>query len=78
MMGEMLTSQRSMRNEMQSNNEVVQGMQIAQKEQKTNMDMLNKQPSQLATSVGEMRGNSWKLPSTVHMPEKANVSITAV
>lgn len=73
-MREMLSSQQGMRSEIQSSNEVVQGMQSAQKEQKANIDMLNKQLSQLATSVGELRGNLGKLPSTVHIPENANVS----
>ena len=49
-------------------------MQSAKKEQKANIDMLNKKLSQLATSVGELRGHSGKHPSTVHIPEKANVS----
>ncbi|XP_042038390.1 uncharacterized protein LOC121784293 [Salvia splendens] len=74
----MLTSQQNMRNEMQLNNEVVQGMQSAKKEHKANMDMMNKQLSQLATSVGEMKWNSGILPSTVHIPEKANVSKIAL
>ena len=37
------------------------------------MDMMNMQLAQLANSVGEMKGNSGKLSSTVHVPEKANV-----
>ncbi|XP_042012121.1 neurofilament heavy polypeptide-like [Salvia splendens] len=36
--------------------------------------MMNRQLAQLASSMGELKGNSGKLPSTVHVPEKANVS----
>ncbi|XP_047978517.1 GATA zinc finger domain-containing protein 14-like [Salvia hispanica] len=74
MMGEMLASQQSIKNDLQSSNETMQGMQSAQKEHRANMDMMNRQLAQLANSVGEMKGNSGKLPSTVHVPEKANVS----
>ena len=73
-MGEMLASQQSIKNDLQSSNETMQGMQSAQKEHRANMDMMNRQLAQLANSVGEMKGNSGKLPSTVHVPEKANVS----
>ncbi|XP_047949080.1 uncharacterized protein LOC125194910 [Salvia hispanica] len=54
-------------------NETMQ-VQSAQKEHRANMDMMNRQLAQLANSVGEMKGNSGKLPSIVHVPEKANVS----
>ncbi|XP_047943082.1 GATA zinc finger domain-containing protein 14-like [Salvia hispanica] len=74
MMGEMLASQQSIKNDLQSSNETMQGMQSAQKEHRANMDMMNRQLAQLANSVGEMKGNSGKLPSTVHVPEKTNVS----
>ena len=69
-MGEMLASQQSIKNDLQSSNETMQGMQSAQKEHRA----MNRQLAQLANSVGEMKGNSGKLPSTVHVPEKANVS----
>ncbi|XP_047952083.1 uncharacterized protein LOC125197385 [Salvia hispanica] len=74
MMGEMLASQQSIKSDLQSSNETMQGMQSAQKEHRANMDMMNRQLAQLANSVGEMKGNSGKLPSTVHVPEKTNVS----
>ncbi|XP_042059441.1 nucleolar protein dao-5-like [Salvia splendens] len=38
------------------------------------MDMMNRQLAQLASSMGELKGNSGKLSSTVHVPENANVS----
>ncbi|XP_042012048.1 tRNAse Z TRZ4, mitochondrial-like [Salvia splendens] len=38
------------------------------------MNMINRQLAQLANSMGELQGNSGKLPSIVHVPEKANVS----
>ena len=74
MMGEMLASQQSIKSDLQSSNETMQGMQSAQKEHRANMDMMNRQLAQLANSVGGMKGNSGKLPSTVHVPDKANVS----
>ncbi|KAL1549331.1 hypothetical protein AAHA92_17451 [Salvia divinorum] len=37
------------------------------------MDMLNKQLSQIATSLNEMRGNEGRIPATVKIPEKENV-----
>ena len=36
--------------------------------------MMNRQLAQLESSMGEMKGNSRKLPFTIHVPEKANVS----
>ncbi|KAL1548628.1 hypothetical protein AAHA92_16836 [Salvia divinorum] len=39
------------------------------------MDMLNKQLSQIATSLNEMRGNEGRIPATVKIPEKENVSM---
>ncbi|KAL1559380.1 hypothetical protein AAHA92_09729 [Salvia divinorum] len=38
------------------------------------MDMLAKQLSQIATSLSEMRGNDGKIPATVKMPGKENIS----
>ncbi|KAL1562908.1 hypothetical protein AAHA92_05430 [Salvia divinorum] len=38
------------------------------------MDMLAKQLSQIATSINEMRGNDGKIPATVKMPGKENIS----
>ncbi|KAL1548303.1 hypothetical protein AAHA92_16549 [Salvia divinorum] len=60
---------------MMSNNEVVHRLQDAQQEQKAAMDMLNKQLSQIATSLNEMRGTEGRIPATVKMPGKDNVSM---
>ncbi|KAL1540988.1 hypothetical protein AAHA92_25264 [Salvia divinorum] len=38
------------------------------------MDMLTRQLSQIAISINEMRGNDGKIPATVKMPGKENVS----
>ncbi|KAL1563938.1 hypothetical protein AAHA92_06355 [Salvia divinorum] len=39
------------------------------------MDMLNKQLSQIATSLNEMRGTEGRIPATVKMPGKDNISM---
>ncbi|KAL1560388.1 hypothetical protein AAHA92_10601 [Salvia divinorum] len=59
---------------MQANNDVVHKLQDAHQEQKAAMDMLAKQLSQIATSLSEMRGNKGKIPATVKMPIKENIS----
>ncbi|KAL1559874.1 hypothetical protein AAHA92_10168 [Salvia divinorum] len=38
------------------------------------MDMLTRQLSQIATTLNEIRGNDGKIPATVKMPDKANIS----
>ncbi|KAL1567252.1 hypothetical protein AAHA92_02750 [Salvia divinorum] len=38
------------------------------------MDMLTRQLSQIATSISEMRGNEGRIPATVKMPGKENIS----
>ncbi|XP_042027291.1 eukaryotic translation initiation factor 3 subunit A-like [Salvia splendens] len=53
-------------NNMQSNNDVVHKLQDAQLEQKSAMDMLTKQLSQIATSLNEMRGNEGKIPASMN------------
>ncbi|KAL1568702.1 hypothetical protein AAHA92_00283 [Salvia divinorum] len=59
---------------MQANNDVVHKLQDAQLEQKAAMDMMAKQLSQIATSLNEMRGNDGKIPATVKMPARENIS----
>ncbi|KAL1545257.1 hypothetical protein AAHA92_22003 [Salvia divinorum] len=39
------------------------------------MDMLARQLSQIATSLSEMRGNEGRIPATVKMPGKKNISL---
>ena len=63
-----------MQNNMQANNDVVHKIQDAQQEQKSAMDMLAKQMSQLATSLNEMRGNKGRIPASVKPPDRANIS----
>ncbi|KAL1536338.1 hypothetical protein AAHA92_29007 [Salvia divinorum] len=38
------------------------------------MDMLTRQLSQMVTTLYEIRGNDGKIPATVKMPDKANIS----
>ncbi|KAL1562967.1 bifunctional endo-1,4-beta-xylanase XylA-like [Salvia divinorum] len=59
---------------MQANNDVVHKLQDAQLEQKAAMDMMAKQLSQIATSLNEMKGNDGKIPATVKMPARENIS----
>ncbi|KAL1564088.1 hypothetical protein AAHA92_06491 [Salvia divinorum] len=56
------------------NNDVVNKLQDTQNEQKAALDMLARQLSQIATSISEMRGNEGKIPATVKMPGKENIS----
>ena len=74
MVHDLVNFQQHMQNNMQANNDVVHKIQDAQQEQKSAMDMLAKQMSQLATSLNEMRGNEGKLPATVKPPDRANIS----
>ncbi|KAL1565662.1 hypothetical protein AAHA92_07847 [Salvia divinorum] len=75
LVGELLNSQQNLQNNMMSNNDVVHRLQDAQQEQKTAMDMLTRQLSQIATSINKMRGNDGKIPATVKMPGRENVSL---
>ncbi|KAL1563838.1 hypothetical protein AAHA92_06261 [Salvia divinorum] len=59
---------------MQANNDVVHKLQDAQKEQKASMDMIAKQLSQITTSLSEIRGNEGRIPATVKMSGKENIS----
>ncbi|KAL1534107.1 hypothetical protein AAHA92_31503 [Salvia divinorum] len=56
------------------NNDVVNKLQDTQNEQKAALDMLARQLSQISTSISEMRGNEGKIPATVKMPGKENIS----
>ncbi|XP_042056237.1 uncharacterized protein LOC121800800 [Salvia splendens] len=49
-------------------------MKEAQKEQRAALDMLTKQLSQVAMSLGELRGNEGKIPATVQQPGRENIS----
>ncbi|KAL1569432.1 hypothetical protein AAHA92_00912 [Salvia divinorum] len=42
------------------------------------MDMLNRQLSQIATSLNEIRGNEGKIPATVKIPGKENVNMISL
>ncbi|KAL1549140.1 hypothetical protein AAHA92_17276 [Salvia divinorum] len=56
------------------NNDVVNKLQDTQNEHKAALDMFARQLSQIATSISEMRGNEGKIPATVKMPGKENIS----
>ncbi|KAL1559622.1 hypothetical protein AAHA92_09945 [Salvia divinorum] len=75
LVGDLLNLQQNLQNYMMSNNEVVHRLQDVQQEQKAAMDMLNKQLSQIATSLNEMRRTEGRIPATVKMPGKDNVSM---
>ncbi|KAL1563979.1 hypothetical protein AAHA92_06393 [Salvia divinorum] len=60
------------------NNDVVDKLQNTQNEQKAALDMLARQLSQIATSISEMRGNEGRIPATVKMPGKENISTIAL
>ncbi|KAL1568768.1 hypothetical protein AAHA92_00340 [Salvia divinorum] len=74
LVGELLNSQQNLQNNMMYNNDVVHRLQDAQQEQKAAMDMLTRQLAQIATTLNEIRGNDGKIPATVKMPDKANIS----
>ncbi|XP_042051631.1 uncharacterized protein LOC121796939 [Salvia splendens] len=59
---------------MQANNDLVHKIHDAQQEQKAAMDMLTKQLTQMAMTLNEIRGYDGKIPATVKMPDKANIS----
>ncbi|KAL1537388.1 hypothetical protein AAHA92_29907 [Salvia divinorum] len=56
------------------NNDMVNKLQDTQNEQKAALDMLARQLSQIATSISEMRGNEGKIPATVKLLGKENIS----
>ncbi|KAL1531052.1 hypothetical protein AAHA92_33774 [Salvia divinorum] len=60
------------------NSDVMHKLQDTQKEQKAALDMLARQLSQIATSISEMRENEGKIPTTVKMPGKENISTIAL
>ena len=74
MVHDLVSSQQHMQNNMQANNDVVHKILDAQQEQKSAMDMLAKQMSQLATSLNEMRGHEGRIPASVKPPDRANIS----
>ena len=74
MVHDLVSSQQHMQNNMQANNDVVHKIQDAQQEQKSAMDMLAKQMSQLATSLNEMRENEGRIPASVKSPDRENIS----
>ncbi|XP_042029889.1 uncharacterized protein LOC121776790 [Salvia splendens] len=49
-------------------NDAIREIQEAQKEQRAALDMLTKQLSQVAMSLGELRGNEGKIPATMQQP----------
>ncbi|XP_042059267.1 uncharacterized protein LOC121803702 [Salvia splendens] len=55
-------------------NDATREIQEAQKEQRAALDMLTKQLSQVAMSLGELRGNEGKIPATVQQPGRENIS----
>ncbi|KAL1541346.1 hypothetical protein AAHA92_25582 [Salvia divinorum] len=75
LVGDLLNTQQHLHSNMQANNDVVYKLQDAQKEQRAAMDMLVRQLSQIATSLSEMRGNEGRIPATVKMSGKENVSL---
>ncbi|XP_041996930.1 uncharacterized protein LOC121746986 [Salvia splendens] len=49
-------------------------IQEVQKEQRAALEMLTKQLSQVAMSLGELRGNEGRIPATVQPPGRENIS----
>ncbi|XP_047943062.1 uncharacterized protein LOC125189880 [Salvia hispanica] len=74
MVHDLVSSQQYMQNNMHTNNDVVHKIEDTQQEQKSAMDMLAKQMSQLATSLNEMRGHEGRIPASVKPPDLANIS----
>ncbi|KAL1533103.1 hypothetical protein AAHA92_33036 [Salvia divinorum] len=74
LVGDLLYTQQNLHRNIQANNDVVHKLQDAQKEQKAAMDMLTRQLSQIATSISEMRGNEERIPATVKMSGKENIT----
>ncbi|KAL1531086.1 hypothetical protein AAHA92_33805 [Salvia divinorum] len=60
------------------NNDMVDKLQNTQNEQEAALDMLARQLSQIATYISEMRGNEGKIPATVKMPGKENITTIAL
>ncbi|XP_042009024.1 uncharacterized protein LOC121757563 [Salvia splendens] len=55
-------------------NDAMREIQVARKEQRAALDMLTKQLSQVAMSLGELRGNEGKIPATVQPTGRENIS----
>ncbi|XP_042012361.1 uncharacterized protein LOC121760817 [Salvia splendens] len=55
-------------------NDAMREIQEAWKEQRAALDMLTKKLSQVAMSLGELRGNEGKIPATVQPPGRENIS----
>ncbi|XP_042030629.1 uncharacterized protein LOC121777431 [Salvia splendens] len=55
-------------------NDAMREIQEAQKEQRAALDLLTKQLSQVAMSLGELRGNEGKIPAMVQPPGWENIS----
>ncbi|XP_041999878.1 glutenin, high molecular weight subunit DY10-like [Salvia splendens] len=55
-------------------NDEMREIQEAQKEQRAALDMLTKQLSQVAMSLGELRGNEGKIPATLQPTGQENIS----
>ncbi|XP_042041252.1 uncharacterized protein LOC121786683 [Salvia splendens] len=52
----------------------MQEIQEAQREQRAALEILTKQLSQVALSLGELRGNEGKIPATVQSPGRENIN----
>ncbi|XP_042023042.1 uncharacterized protein LOC121770368 [Salvia splendens] len=59
-------------------NDAMREIQEAQKEQRAALDMLTKQLSQVAMSLGELRGNEGKIPATVQPTGRENISVVSL
>ncbi|XP_042005827.1 uncharacterized protein LOC121754555 [Salvia splendens] len=55
-------------------NDAMREIQEAQKEQREALEMLTKQLSQVAMSLGELRGNEGKIPATVQSSGREHIS----
>ncbi|KAL1545093.1 hypothetical protein AAHA92_21861 [Salvia divinorum] len=78
LVGDLLNTQQNLHSNIQANNDVVHKLQDAQKEQKATLDMLARQLSQIVTSINKMRGNEGRIPATVKMPGKENISLISL
>lgn len=77
MMGELITSQKTMQRDVQTYNDAIhsiqqapQSMLGAQKDQKTSIDTLSRHMSQIANTLNEMKGNQGILSSQAHLNPK--------
>ncbi|XP_041995775.1 uncharacterized protein LOC121745894 [Salvia splendens] len=72
--GDLMNSQQHIQGNMQDNNDLVHKIHDAQQEQKAAMDMLTKKLSQMDTTLNKIRGHDGRIPATVKMPDRANIS----